>query len=109
MPEERASGPQAPTQTESSGAYSGHRGGLSFKGATFKGTFASLKYRDFTLLWLGQITHAAALWLEQTARPLLILALTDSALHLGMVILARTIPAVFLGVFAGVLADNFNR
>ena len=26
-----------------------------------------------------------------------------------MVILARTIPAVFLGVLAGVLADNFNR
>jgi MFS family permease len=100
---------QTPQKTQNNVAYGGQRGGLNFKGATFAGTFASLKYRQFTLLWLGQITHAAALWLEQTARPLLILALTDSALHLGMVILARTIPAVFLGVFAGVLADNFNR
>ena len=109
MPEETQSDTQTQPKTESASAYTGHRGGLNFKGATLQGTFASLKYRDFTLLWLGQITHAAALWLEQTARPLLILALTDSAIHLGMVILARTIPAVFLGVLAGVLADNFNR
>ncbi|MQG20729.1 MAG: MFS transporter [SAR202 cluster bacterium] len=109
MPEETTSDTQTQSKPESASAYTGHRGGLNFKGATLQGTFASLKYRDFTLLWLGQITHAAALWLEQTARPLLILALTDSAIHLGMVILARTIPAVFLGVLAGVLADNFNR
>ena len=72
-------------------------------------TLASLAYRDFRFLWLGQITHAFALWLEQTARPLLILALTGSAVHLGGVILARTLPAVALGLVAGVVADNFNR
>ena len=71
--------------------------------------FASFAYRDFTLLWLGQITHAVALWLEQTARPLLILDMTGSAIHLGLVILARTIPAVGLGLIAGVLVDSFNR
>ena len=71
--------------------------------------FASLAYRDFTLLWLGQVTHAAALWLEQTARPLLILALTGSPVHLGLVILARTVPSVAFGLVAGVLVDSFNR
>ncbi len=74
-----------------------------------KTLFASFAYRDFTLLWLGQITHAAALWLEQTARPLLILALTGSPVHLGLVILARTIPSVGFGLIAGVLVDSFNR
>ncbi|MDA0988877.1 MAG: MFS transporter [Chloroflexi bacterium] len=74
-----------------------------------KNTFASLRYRNFTLLWIGQMTHAFALWLEQTARPLLILAMTDSAIHLGAVILVRTIPGLFLGMIAGVVADNFNR
>lgn len=77
--------------------------------ASFSGTFASLAYRDFRYLWLGQVSHAVALWLEQTARPLLILALTGSPVHLGMVILARTIPAVLFGLVAGVLVDNFNR
>jgi MFS family permease len=72
-------------------------------------TFHSLAYRDFQWLWLGQVSHAFALWLEQIARPLLILALTDSATQLGLVILTRTIPAVVLGMVAGVVADNFNR
>ncbi|MDP7619135.1 MAG: MFS transporter [Dehalococcoidia bacterium] len=76
---------------------------------SWRGIFASLGYPDFTLLWLGQITHAAALWLEQTARPLLILDLTGSAVHLGLVILARTIPSVGFGLIAGVLVDSFNR
>ena len=82
------------------------RGGLR---RTLRSTFASTAYRDFNWLWLGQMTHAFALWLEQIARPLLILALTDSATQLGLVILTRTIPAVVLGMVAGVIADNFNR
>jgi MFS family permease len=72
-------------------------------------TLASLGYRDFVYLWLGQATHAFALWLEQTARPLLILVLTDSPVHLGGVIMVRTVPAVVFGMLAGVVADNFNR
>ena len=76
---------------------------------TFKDTFASLAYRDFVWLWLGQITHAFALWVDQIAKPLLILALTGSAIHLGLILVARTVPAVILGPVAGVIADNFNR
>ena len=74
-----------------------------------RATFASLAYRDFTYLWLGQVTHAGALWLEQVARPLLILAMTGSPLHLGMVIAARTVASVSLGLVAGVVADSFDR
>ncbi len=76
---------------------------------SFKGTFASLQYRDFVYLWMGQITHAFALWIDQIAKPLLILYLTDSPVHLGLVLVARTVPAVGFGLLAGVIADNFNR
>ena len=76
---------------------------------SYRGTFASFQYRDFVYLWLGQITHAFALWLDQIAKPLLILALTGSPIHLGMILVARTIPAVGFGLIAGVVADNFNR
>jgi MFS family permease len=78
-------------------------------GFSFSRTFASLHYRDFVYLWLGQITHAFALWIDQIAKPLLILYLTDSPIHLGLVLVARTVPAVGFGLVAGVLADNFNR
>ena len=79
------------------------------RGISFKGTFASLAYRDFVWLWAGQITHAFALWIDQIAKPLLILALTGSPIHLGMILVARTVPAVGFGMIAGVVADNFNR
>ena len=32
-------------------------------------TFASMAYRQFVYLWMGQVTHAGALWLEMVARP----------------------------------------
>jgi MFS family permease len=72
-------------------------------------TFASLAYENFRWLWLGQVSHAFALWLDQIAKPLLILQLTGSPIHLGLILAARTVPAVGLGLFAGVIADNFNR
>ena len=73
-------------------------------------TFASLAYRDYLYLWLGQVTHAGALWLDMVARPLLVLHLSGgSPVHLGLVMATRTLPAVVFGVFAGVVADSFNR
>ena len=84
-------------------------GGRPPDGGLIGGTFASLKYRDFTFLWLGQLTHAFALWIDQIAKPLLIFHLGGGPLELGLVLLARTLPAVLLGMLAGVIADNFNR
>jgi len=84
---------------------SGHDAPAGFLGTTF----ASLAYRNFVYLWLGQITHAGALWIDMVARPLLVLTMTDSAIHLGLVMSIRSVPAIALGLFAGVLADNFNR
>lgn len=78
-------------------------------GSVLGNTFASLAYRDFVYLWLGQITHAGALWMDMVARPLLVLSVTGSPVHLGLVIAVRSIPTFGLGLVAGVVADNFNR
>ena len=44
------------------------------------------------------------------ALPLLVLEITDnSAAHLGGVIAVRTVPSLILGLWAGVIADWFNR
>ena len=79
------------------------------RGGVWATTFASLRYRDFTFLWLGQITHAFALWIDQIAKPLFILHLGGGPLELGLILLTRTLPAVIFGMVAGVVADNFNR
>ena len=74
------------------------------------GIFASLRIRNFRYLWLGQISHAGALWMEQIARPFLILDITDgSEVHLGAVIAVRTLPQLLFGVWAGVISDWFDR
>ncbi len=72
-------------------------------------TFSSLRYRDFRYLWFGQIGRAAAMWMEQIARPVLILQLTDSELLLGLVVAARMSPQLLFGLIAGVAADRFDR
>ena len=75
----------------------------------FAPMFASLAYRNFHYLFLGQVTHAGALWLDMVARPLLVLAVTGSPVHLGLVMAMRTVPAMGFGLLAGVVADNFDR
>ncbi len=73
-------------------------------------TFESLKYRDFRWIWLGQTTHALALWAQIIALPLLVLEITgNDPAQLGAVIAVRVVPTLLLGVWAGVVADWFNR
>jgi MFS family permease len=72
--------------------------------------FGSLRYRNLRLLWIGQTGHAAALWMEQVARPWLVLDLTnDNAAHVGGVVSMRVIPQLLFGVWAGVIADRIDR
>lgn len=75
------------------------------------GTFASFQYRDFRFLWLGQISQAMALWMEQIARPLLVLSdvVGGDARDLGLVFAVRTVPQLAAGLFAGVIADWYDR
>ena len=76
-------------------------------------TFLALQFRNYRFLWLGEMGHAGGLWLEMIARPLLVLDLVvdvrAAAVHLGLVIAARTIPSVVLGLVAGVVVDTFDR
>lgn len=72
-------------------------------------TFHSLRYRDFRYLWQGQIGAAASQWMENVARPFLILELTNSELLVGLVAATRMVPMLFLGVWAGVLADRMDK
>lgn len=74
------------------------------------GMFAPLRQPTYRLLWIGQSSHAFALWMEQVARPFLVLDMTGgSAAHVGGVLAVRTIPQLVFGVFAGVVSDWFDR
>ncbi len=72
-------------------------------------TFRALRHRNFRLLWLGQTGHSASLWMDQVARAVLILELTDSALVLSLVIATRLVPILLFGLIAGAVADRSDR
>lgn len=71
--------------------------------------FVSLRYRNFRLLWFGQVCQAATMWTEQVVRNWLTLELTGSALQLGTVNLVRVVPSIMFGLWGGVLADRIDR
>ncbi len=69
----------------------------------------SLAYPNFRLLFAGQVSTAAAQWMEQVTRGWLIYEMTGSVFLLGLVQAVRAAPLLFLGPFGGVLADRMDR
>ncbi|HWP58077.1 MAG TPA: MFS transporter [Candidatus Acidoferrales bacterium] len=72
-------------------------------------TFEALRYREFRLLWLGEIFRSMATWMDQVARGWLIYELTDSTVQLGLVRGVQAIPVLLLSPVAGSAADRLPR
>lgn len=71
--------------------------------------FEALGYREFRLLWYGQIFTAMATWMDSIARGWLIYELTDSTFQLGLVRGVQAIPTLLLSPIAGSAADFYSR
>src|SRR5512139_683045 len=71
--------------------------------------FVSLQHRDFRLLWIGQLISMAGSQMQQVAINWHIYLLTQSALALGMIGLARFIPIIVFSLLGGVFADTHDR
>ena len=85
------------------------RRGAGRSGKPFLPTFRALRHRNYRYLWIGQMGNATSLWMEQVIRPLLVLELTGSPLLVGAVVAARTVPQLVFGLFAGVIADRYDK
>ena len=72
-------------------------------------TFHSLAYKNYALLWIGQISNSLALWMDMVARPVMIIAITGSAVQLGLILLARGLPQMFMGPIGGLISDRIDR
>ena len=68
-----------------------------------------LRDRDFLLFAGGQGASALGDSLSKTALPLLVLALTGSGLHMGIIAMLSALPMLVLGIPAGAWADRFDR
>ena len=71
--------------------------------------FVALRYRDFRLLWLGQIVSQAGTQMTIVAVSWQLYELTGSELALGLIGLCRIVPLLLFSLGSGVLADAFDR
>lgn len=71
--------------------------------------FASLRYRNYRLVWLGSCTEHIGEFMEVGALLWLVNQLTDSPFMLTVVGSARFVPMVFFSFLGGVASDRMNR
>jgi len=71
--------------------------------------FAAFKYRDFRLLWIGQLISIIGTQMQIVAINWHIYILTNSAIALGLIGLTRFLPIVVFSLIGGSAADVFNR
>ena len=72
-------------------------------------TFEAFRYRDYRLLWIGNLCQTIAVWIQMTTMSWLAYALTGSGRTLGLVNAMRMVPTLFVTPIAGVAVDRFNR
>lgn len=73
------------------------------------GTFAPFRYPAFRAIWLANMASNLGAMIQSIAAAWLMTELTRSHLLIALVAASTTIPMMFLGVFAGAIADNFDR
>jgi len=71
--------------------------------------FAVFRKRDFTLLWFAQLISTSGSALTDLAAGILIYRETGSALAVGLMLAATALPALVVGLIAGVFVDRYDR
>ena len=71
--------------------------------------FKIFQNRNFTLMWTGQLISTMGSALTSLAASIMIFRLTNSAMSVGLMLMATAAPSLLVGLFAGVLVDRFDR
>jgi MFS family permease len=69
----------------------------------------ALGHRNFRLYWSGQLISLIGTWMQNIARAWLVFELTHSAVWLGLVGLANSLPVLILSIWAGTLVDRVSK
>jgi len=76
---------------------------------TMPRTFRALRHRDYRLWWFGQMVSLVGTWVQLVAQNWLVYRLTGSPAMLGMVNFVGLVPSLPMGLWAGSLADRFDK
>ena len=70
---------------------------------------ATLRQRNFALLWTGGLVSLTGDWVLMIGLPIYVLILTHSVLATGVMLIAGRLPTLLFGAVAGVFVDRWNR
>jgi MFS family permease len=71
--------------------------------------WASLLIRDYRLLWIASLLTALAVQIRNVSNLYQVYQLSGSAFMLGLTGFLETLPFIVFGLFAGAVADAFDR
>jgi CRP-like cAMP-binding protein/Na+/melibiose symporter-like transporter len=71
--------------------------------------YAVFRNRNFSLMWTGQLISTMGSALTSLAASIYVFRLTNSALSVGLMLMATAAPSLLVGLFAGVLVDRYDR
>jgi len=69
----------------------------------------AFQYRDYRLIWSGQLVSQLGSQMQQMALNYHVYLLTRSALALGLISLARFVPVIVFALIGGMFADAHDR
>ena len=78
--------------TQPAGTIRGAAVGAAVVSPARQSTFASLRIRDYRLLWWGMIVSNIGTWMQMVAQGYLVYQLTGSPFMLGLVGFVRAVP-----------------
>lgn len=73
------------------------------------GTFRSLRHRNYRLFFISSSVTNVGTWVQRIAQDWLVLQLTHSGTDLGLVTGLQFLPALFLSLQGGAIADRFDK
>ena len=83
--------------------------GIPARSIAATSAFAPFRWPAFRMIWIANLVSALGSMIQSIAAAWLMTDLTDSHLLVALVQASIVIPVLFIGVFAGVLADNYDR
>lgn len=74
-----------------------------------RGTFRSLRVRNYRLFATGQLISNSGTWMMRIAQDWLVLTLTGSPAAVGITVALQFLPLLLLGLYGGVIADRYPK
>ncbi|HZY43524.1 MAG TPA: MFS transporter [Anaerolineae bacterium] len=71
--------------------------------------FAVFRNRSFSLMWTGQLISTIGSALTSLAASIYVYHVTNSALSVGLMLMATAAPTILVGLIAGVFVDRYDR